>query len=258
MIQRLGFHVRTARATPDGWHLTGEPDYHPRHFPRPGERFDRVRNDADRERREADLLIVDCSDRHVTVTGTGGEFVVQRQDHYLVVTGVREVPDTPLAEPGAAGLAAILGAEPWPAEADWPALELALGVALPADYKEFVSTFGACAIDDHVTVCAPGDLLEHQDWARECRSFESPEDLPDWFEPGDDVVSWGVTHNGDQLGWHVRPGAPAATWPVVFKEAGPYWQRFPGGFTATLAGLLTGDLQSWHLSSRLGGPHSYE
>jgi hypothetical protein len=32
---------------------------------------------------------------------------------------------------------------------------------------------------------------------------------------------------------------------------------FPAGFTATTAGLLTGDLQSWYLSSYFGGEHSY-
>ncbi|MFI1988933.1 hypothetical protein [Actinoplanes sp. NPDC020271] len=255
-IERLGFSVAAARATPDGWHLTGEPEYHPRHRPRPGERFDRVRNDGDRELREVDLVVTECSAGHVLVTGAGGDFLVRHQDRYLVVTGERTVPSVPLPQPGAAGLAAILGAEPEPVEVDWPSLEQALRAELPADYKEFVGTFGAASIDDHVSVCEPGRLLEHHAWVRECLAIDE-DDRPDWFAPGDRVISWGSTENGDILGWLVSPGAAPPAWPVVFKEEGPLWQRFPAGFTTTMAGLLTGDLQSWYLSSRLGGDHSY-
>ncbi len=174
-----------------------------------------------------------------------------------VLSGERTIPAVPLPEPGATGLAGILGAAPEPVDVGWAALERALGVELPADYKEFVSTFGARTIDDHLIVCHPDDLMEHQEWVRECLAIERADDFPDWFTPGDRVVSWGLTENGDQLSWLARPGTPPESWPVVFKEEGPYWQRFPGGFTATVAGLLTGDLQSWHLSSYFGGPHSY-
>lgn len=257
-IERLGFSVDTALATSDGWHLTGEPTFHPRHYPRVGERFNRIRSDGDRELQEVDLLITECSAGRMVVTGTGGEYLVQHVDRYLSVTGERTVPSIPLPEPGASGLAAILGAEPQPADVDWPSLERALGTELPADYKEFVSTFGAGMIDDHIIVCAPGELLDHDEWTQECLALESDDDRPDWLAPADRVISWGTSENGDHLGWQVNPSTPPSTWPMVYKERGPHWQRFPGGFTASMAGLLTGDLQSWHMSSRLGGPHTYE
>lgn len=83
------------------------------------------------------------------------------------------------------------------------------------------------------------------------------EDVPSWFQPGDDLISWGHTSNGDFLFWHVRPGTTPDAWPVVFKERGPFWEQYRTGFCAALAGLLTGDIQSEYLSRWLGGPHTY-
>lgn len=83
------------------------------------------------------------------------------------------------------------------------------------------------------------------------------EDVPPWFQPGDDLISWGHTGNGDFLFWHVQPGTGPDGWPVVFKERGPLWEQYRTGFCGALAGLLTGDIQSEYLSDLLGGPHSY-
>ncbi|BCJ40073.1 hypothetical protein GCM10010168_29310 [Actinoplanes ianthinogenes] len=250
-LERLGFAVDSTRSHGDGWHLTGSPEHHPRHWPRPGERFDRIRDDGDRERHVVDLVVVECSADHAVVTGSGGELL--RDDEYLVLTGEREIPDRPLPEPGAAGLAAILGdPDPSGVDVDWAAVEAQLGVTLPADYKEFVGTFGAATIDDHLVICAPADLVDEQDHVH-----VDDDDRPEGLEPGDRLIAWGSTPNGDLLLWHAKPGVPPESWPVLFTEEGPVWQAFPGGFTATVAGLLTGDLQSWHMSDRLGGPHSY-
>jgi hypothetical protein len=252
-IERLGFEVETVVSAAEGWQLTGKAEHHPRHRPRPGDRFDRIRDDADRERHTVDLVVVECSDERAVITGSGGDLL--RSDSYQVLTGERQVPSTPLPEPGAAGLAAILGLPgPAPREIDWSAAEESLGVTLPADYKEFLTAFGVATIDDHIVICPPAELAAEQDYL--VLDEDEAGEL-EWLAPGDRLIVWGSTPNGDLLMWHVKPGVPPASWPVVFTEEGPFWQVFPGGFTATLAGLLTGELQSWHMSSRLGGPHSY-
>lgn len=155
---------------------------------------------------------------------------------------------------------------------------------LPDDYKVFVEAYGAGSVDDHVIVCAPGaahewtDLVSHNTWAHECvrldfagpgnRSGDWPlgdashwtpnrEDVPSWFEPGDNLISWGRSVNGDFLFWHVKHGTAPDDWSVVLKEPGPYWEQYHVGFCAALVDLLTGDIQSEYLSRWLGGPHSY-
>ncbi|MFI5930687.1 hypothetical protein [Actinoplanes sp. NPDC051494] len=165
---------------------------------------------------------------------------------------------------------------------DWTAVETAVGAVLPGDYKRFVDAYGPGAIDDHLLVCAPGatpgwtDLLENNETAQEsCRiwfgdsslqagawplgdpAHWAGDDRPDWFRPGDDLISWGTTPNGDFLFWHVRPGVAPADHPVVLRERGPAFERFEGGFTEVLTGLLTGTVHSRYLSRWLTAPHSY-
>ncbi|MEV4351075.1 hypothetical protein AB0J83_42000 [Actinoplanes sp. NPDC049596] len=67
------------------------------------------------------------------------------------------------------------------------------------------------------------------DWAVGDATRWTPdrEDVPDWFSPGDRLISWAHTGNGDLLFWHVRPGVAAGDWPVALKERGPYWEVLP-------------------------------
>ncbi|WP_245603591.1 hypothetical protein [Salinispora cortesiana] len=97
------------------------------------------------------------------------------------------------------------------------------------------------------------------DWHLGDSSWWEPQraDVPPWFNPGDNLISWGHTGNGDLLFWHIKPSVAPGDWPVVFKEEGPHWEQYQSGFSATLVGLLTGTIQSEYLSSWLGGPHCY-
>lgn len=170
---------------------------------------------------------------------------------------------------------------------DWPAVETALGAELPGDYKRFVDTYGPGAVNDHLLVCAPDasigwtDLLDNNEVAQEtCRIWfggvddgplsraEQPwplgdssrwagDDVPSWFQPGDDLISWGGTANGDFLFWHVKPGVAPAGYPVVLRERGPCFELFHGGFATVLTGLLTGRIRSEYLGRWLQAPHSY-
>ncbi|MEV4539555.1 SMI1/KNR4 family protein [Asanoa sp. NPDC049518] len=285
--ERLGFAVESVQAVAGGWRLEGEPDYHPRHWARPGDRFDRAYREHGRAPRDVDLVVVELTGSFAVVSGVGGELL--RPDDLL--SGERVVDRAgALPEPADAAkrLPQILGlaarASATRNGCDWSPVETELGVVLPNDYKTFVDAHGAGSVDDHVIVCVPdatqdwANLVRHNTWAYECvrLDFAGPdsgsghwalgdasrwtpdrEDVPSWFAPGDNLISWGCTGNGDFLFWHVRPGVAPDDWPVVLKEEGPLWERYGVGFAATLVGLLTGDIQSEYLSRWLGGPHSY-
>jgi hypothetical protein len=289
--ERLGFSVESVQAVPGGWRLEGEPDYHPRHWARPGDRFDRACREHGRKPREVDLVVVELTGSFAIVTGVGGDLLGPDD----IVSGERLVDDGGLAGErlqrpvdAAERLSQILALPALATAAetgcDWSPTETALGVVLPADYRMFVDVHGAGSVDDHVIVCAPdaphdwADLVKHNTWAHECvrLDFAGPdnysgdwplgdasrwtpdrEEVPSWFEPGDNLISWGSTANGDFLFWHVKPGTAPDEWPVVLKERGPYWEQYHVGFAATLVGLLIGEIQSEYLSRWLGGPHSY-
>lgn len=288
-VERLSFFVESVQAVPEGWRLEGEPGYHPTNWARPGDRFDRACRENGRGERDVNLVVVELHPSYVIVSGSGGEQL--RPDD--IVSGERRRDDRVGGDvrprlDATEDLAETLGlphsADRSGAGFDWSPVEKALGAALPSDYKRFVEAYGAGLIDDHITVCAPdaplewADLVRHHTWAQECvrLDFAGPDspsqgwhlgdqshwepdrtEVPSWFEPGDNLISWGHTGNGDLLFWHVKTGVAADNWPVVLKEEGPYWEQYGASFSATLAGLLTGEIQSEYLSRSLGGPHSY-
>ena len=225
----------------------------PRHWARPGDRFDRACCEHRRNERDIDLMVVELIGSYAVVTGSGGDQL--RPDD--IISGERLIEDTtligaqlPRPSDAVAHLAQVLGLPKRGAgaDSDWSPIETELGVALPADYKTFVDAYGAGLVDDHLTVCAPdavhdwADLVRHNIYAHECvrLDFAGPEDcsgdwqvgdasrwalnredVPSWFEPGDNLISWGHTGNGDFLFWHVEPGTAPDDWPVVLKERGP-------------------------------------
>ncbi|MEU4155180.1 SMI1/KNR4 family protein [Actinoplanes sp. NPDC026670] len=288
-VERFEFAVESVEAAAGGWRLEGEAGYHPRHWAQPGERFRLACNESGRKRRAVDLVVAELAESYAVVSGIGGDLLRSGD----IVSGERSVPDrvdtqrTPTE--AAAHLAEILELPPLADSGgksiDWPVVEAELGVTLPGDYRAFIDAYGNGSVDDHLYVCAPGaaqdwaDLLRHNSYAHECAGPEffgrgnwrrewrlgdashwapGREDIPAWFEPGDDLISWGHTGNGDFLFWHIKPGTAPDRWPVVFKERGPLWEQYETGFAATLADLLTGIVQSEYLSIWLGGPHSYD
>lgn len=275
-VIRLSFAIAAVTPVDNGWHLDGKPDFHVRQWPRPGDRFDVVTREHGWHARAVDLTVVELTATHAVVTGVGGDLL--RPDDYLF--GERPAaPGTGEHDP-----AEILGLVPSKGPLDWSDTEAALGVTLPGDYKRFVDAHGSGVIDDQLAVNGIGgrfDLVEENlyAWSSVRLDFAGPDawredaawrlgdaahwtpdrsEVPDWFSPGDDLIAWGSSVSGHFLFWHVRPGVPAGEWTAVLKERGPYWERFERGFAGTVAGLLTGDVQSRYLSRWLSGPHSYD
>ena len=72
-IERLSFFVESVQVVPEGWRLEGEPGYHPRHWARPGDRFDHACDEHGRQERDVDLVVVELRGSHAFVTGSGGD-----------------------------------------------------------------------------------------------------------------------------------------------------------------------------------------
>ncbi|BDM70103.1 hypothetical protein HEK616_35900 [Streptomyces nigrescens] len=146
---------------------------------------------------------------------------------------------------------------------DWASAEHALGIRLPADYKELIETYGGSNWDDYLYVLEPGcpndnyDLIEWEDQQAEALEglweFEKkPAELED---EGVRVIPWATTDNGECLYWLIRPGRDPESWTVMVNEArGERWEHFPHTCTRFLASALTGDLRSNILSSRFPLP----
>jgi hypothetical protein len=151
--------------------------------------------------------------------------------------------------------------------ARWPAVEAALGTALPADYKAFVAAYGTGMFDDFLYVFTPfatdsdGNLLRQRDvalqaftWLRERVPEVAP--LPAFPEPGG-LLPLGRTQNGDQLFW-LTEGEPDG-WPVVaFASRSTEPERHELGLVAFLARLLSGTLPTAVFPPELGeGVHLF-
>lgn len=134
---------------------------------------------------------------------------------------------------------------PVDATGDWAAL----GLDLPADYRELVTRYGSGAFCDHVVLLSPFGpctLLDYGvgllDGDRELRDEDDTDEedypYPLYPEPGGLLV-WATTTNGERLCW-LTAGAPDA-WPVVawdprsfeYEEHGPGAVAFLGRWLDT-------------------------
>ncbi len=130
----------------------------------------------------------------------------------------------------------------------WEQAERMLGVALPAGYKSFITTYGTGAINDFFCVLNPFaerpyyNLIEEGRLARS-RYLAVRAMFPDHFpfrvfpEPGG-LLPWGDDTNGDELYW-LTEGDPDH-WPVVFHEVRSWdYCRYSLTFAGFWVALLT-------------------
>ena len=137
------------------------------------------------------------------------------------------------------------------APASWAAAEAALKTGLPADYKEFIDTYGTGSIDDFVTVMNPHSSIPHfrlvdygETMLRATRDLRNGGIVEIPFaiypEPGG-ILPWGVTANGDWCYWCTDPQGGPDTWEVVVGvDRGPQWFRHGGPLTVFLTEILDG------------------
>ncbi|MFK0117202.1 SMI1/KNR4 family protein [Streptomyces sp. NPDC090994] len=158
-----------------------------------------------------------------------------------------------------ARLTQIIAPPSEPGNTDWDAAQGQLGVVLPTDYKDLISTYGGSNWDDYLYLLQPGcpndnyDLIEWEDQQTEALEglweFEKkPDELAD---AGSRVIPWATTDNGECLYWLVRADQDPDQWTVMVNEArGDRWEHYSMNCTEFLVAVLEGDVQSSVLSSR--------
>ncbi len=134
---------------------------------------------------------------------------------------------------------------------EWLAVEQRLGIALPADYKDYITSFGTGYLGKFLWIFSPFARkttlnLECQirvrlDALREIKR-QFPNDVPfKAFPESGGLLPCGATGNGDCLYW-LTEGAPEK-WPILVNESrGPDWVRFAMPLTAFLVGVLRRDI----------------
>ena len=139
-----------------------------------------------------------------------------------------------------------------PGAAERSAAEAALKVGLPRDYVAFAEAWGPAYVGQffHVFAPVPGrnGLVEKARGVTEALSTlkaHHPQrcTAPVFPEAGG-FLAWGLTDNGDFLGWMVTGRDPEA-WPAaVWGEEDGTPEVFEGtGFGALLAGIVTGSIR---------------
>lgn len=147
----------------------------------------------------------------------------------------------------------------------WSSIENRIGTRLPADYKEYIATYGTGSIGDFLWPYNPFsenpnlNLVRRMELdagaLRQIREKFGEEEVPYplYPEPGG-LMSWAVSDNGDTLYW-LTQGDPSY-WRVVVNESrGPDFEHFEESTTSFLAKLISGELISEILPSSVFEGH---
>lgn len=130
----------------------------------------------------------------------------------------------------------------------WSAIEAELGVALPADYKDFARLYGSGSFMEFVWIWVPRSSDHGAGFVRRvreaCHGFRSMAmQHPIWPSPGG-LLPLGWTDNNDHLFW--LPQAEPESWRVLVWDRGAQEgldiEAFDCDLTDFLAGLATGDI----------------
>jgi hypothetical protein len=130
---------------------------------------------------------------------------------------------------------------------EWESLEQRIGTALPADYKNFVDSYGSGYIGQFLIVFCPGlenknidlenKLEQIKDVLLQLKMAGEKIPYPIFPEEGG-VFPFAQTDNGDFIYWETK-GDPD-DWPVVVNEArGARWESFGLSMTDFLARILS-------------------
>jgi HEAT repeat protein len=133
---------------------------------------------------------------------------------------------------------------------EWPAIELQLGVRLPADYQALIAAYGTGYVADFLNIYNPFSdnpavrlidaAASEGDIYREIRTFEHIP-YPIHPEPGG-LLAWASSFNGDVFFWVTDPPGDPDSWRIAISEVrGPGWFRHPGPLVRFLAEWLSGE-----------------
>lgn len=148
---------------------------------------------------------------------------------------------------------------------DWQEIERTARLTFPADYREFVESYGGGEIDDYLSVSTPpvpgsayGDLLDRTDPALSDRDREDLSVLlPEGALPP--LLPFADSASSDVAFW-LCEGAPDDWRVAVFRRQTPYgmnrWTVFDGGMAPFFVAVLTGEVNP--LSERLSAGDRHE
>lgn len=141
----------------------------------------------------------------------------------------------------------------------WAAVEKALGIALPADYKQLVRTHGGGLFAAVFHLLEPGcpdaaydvvaQTAEHAEILAElwAGGEERPSEL---LEGGTRLAPWGYAEGaGHFLYWLVRPGVEPEEWTIILNEGrGPLWEAYPVSCSQFLHDVVAGTTTSFYFT----------
>ncbi|GGJ56429.1 SMI1/KNR4 family protein [Streptomyces brasiliensis] len=150
---------------------------------------------------------------------------------------------------------------------DWDEIERTTGLVLPADYREFVESYGGGEIDEYLSVSTPpvpgsayGDLLDRVDPALSDRDREELGALlPGGALPP--LLPFADTASSDVAFW-LREGAPDDWQVAVFRRQTPHgvsrWTVFDGDMASFFVAALTGEADPFSERLSAGERHGFE
>ncbi len=133
----------------------------------------------------------------------------------------------------------------------WSELEAVLGVSLPQDYKDYISTYGTGGIDNFIWILTPFDQDENVNFlirSEEMREayLESKQQFPEDFKhcvfpEAGGILPWGYTDNGDELYWKTTEDEKMWT-TIIYESRSSQYYEYPMSMTEFLFGILSRNL----------------
>ena len=132
------------------------------------------------------------------------------------------------------------------AEIDWSPVEAAVGLRLPADYKNLIEIYGPGQFDRFLTVYQPATQFLTTELAYQAR--RKSEILAQLRDNGREHIPFAEgtllpvagTDNGDTIYWVTENADDPDSWTITGNEArNTIWPRFAGGITGFLYSVLS-------------------
>lgn len=130
----------------------------------------------------------------------------------------------------------------------WSQVEERIGISLPADYKEYIRTFGTGCVGGFLWIFNPfadnvrlnlsmqlDGIFKTEENLK--RNYGSMFPLP-LFPTSGGLLPVGLTDNGDYVSFMTE--GPAESWPIIVTDSRePEWERFNLQLTDFLTAILT-------------------